>query len=159
MVLEAADFKMKGADLAVDIAKQLLTLSLGGIAFAVGITTTDAKALHEDSFWYVIGTYGGSTLLGFLFLMYGVSRYAKGVELKVYEGAARFLPLIQMILLVGGTWLLLNFHVEAASRRAGDLETKLTVHQAGKDTAISLQPGKAVTLTISSSGEMKAEIK
>jgi hypothetical protein len=159
MVLEAADFKVKGADLAVDIAKQLLTLSWGGIAFAVGITTTDAKALHEDAFWWVIGMYGASTLLGFLFLMVGVSRYAKGIELKVYEGAARFLPLLQIILLVAGTWLLLNFHVEAATRKAGELETKLTVHQAGKDTVLSLQPGKAVTLTISSSGEMKAEVK
>lgn len=106
MTLDAADYKLKGADLAVDIAKQLLTLSLGGIAFAVGITTTDAKALHEDSFWWVIGTYGACTLFGFLFLMIGVNRYEKGTALDVYKGAARFLPLLQIILMVAGTWLL-----------------------------------------------------
>jgi hypothetical protein len=159
MALDATDFKVKGADLAADIAKQLLTLSLGGIAFAVGITTTDAKALHEDLFWWLIATFGVSTILGFVFLMIGVSGYAKGKEVDVYKGPARFLPLLQIILLVAGTGLLLYFHVETATRKAGELETKLTVRQAGKDTVISLQPGKAVTLTISSSGEMKAEVK
>jgi hypothetical protein len=159
-VLTPEEWKDKSVDVANDIAKQFITLALGGIAFAVGITTQDPQALQSRLFWGVIGGFAISGLLGFGFLMHGVSHMAEGKgRLNLYQGAARWVPMLQIATLCGATAALVFFHVNAVARKAGTQETKLTIQQAGKDTILAVQPGKAVAISVSQSGDLKAEIK
>jgi hypothetical protein len=159
-VLTPDEWKDKSVDVANDIAKQFITLALGGIAFAVGITTQDPQALQGRLFWAVIGGFAVSGLLGFGFLMHGVSHMAEGRgRLDLYQGAARWAPVLQIAALSGAMAALLVFHVNAVARKAGVQETRLTIQQGGKDTILAVQPGKAVMISVSQSGELKAEIK
>ncbi len=156
--LDADEWKDKSVDLANDVAKQFIALALGGIAFAVGITSQDAAALRTVLFWLVIGAFGVSSLLGFGFLMHGVSSQAQGKRLELYSGAARWAPVLQIVALVGAVVALLFFHIDAASRKTAQ-ETKLTIQQGGKDTTLAVQPGRAVTIAVSPTGDLTAEVK
>jgi hypothetical protein len=157
--LDADGWKDKSVDVASDVSKQLITLGLGAIAFAVGITSQDAVALRQPLFWWVIGFFGVSTLLGFAFLAMVVSSEAGGTRPDVY-GGARWPALLQVLGVLVGTVLLLVFHVNAVARRSGSQETRLTVQQpSGKGTTLSVQPGKSVTIVVSPSGELTAHVK
>src|ERR1035438_9425408 len=63
----------KAAELGFDLTKQFLTLAFAGIAFVVGLSFNTPGAVSSLMLWLVIGVFGGSVLLGLLFLMRGVS--------------------------------------------------------------------------------------
>lgn len=156
--LDTDEWKDKSVELANDLAKQFIALALGGIAFAVGITSQDAVALRTVLFWVVIGAFALSSLLGFGFLMHGVSSQSQGKRLELYSGAARWVPMLQIAALVVAVVALLLFHVDATSRTTAQ-ETKVTIQQGGKDTTLAVQAGRTVTIAVSPTGDLKAEVK
>lgn len=153
------EFQIKGDELAIDTSKQFVALSLAGIAFAVSVTSDDATTLSHPLFWSVIGAFGLSTFLGFVFFLNGVARYDKGTRINVYKGWARWGPLLQIIFLCIGVGCLLRLHVDNVARKAGLQETRLTLRQGGKDTTLVVQPGKSVVMSVGSAGEIKAEVR
>lgn len=157
--LTEGEWRDKSLDVANDVAKQFIALALGGIAFAIGISGKSPGSLNDPRFWIAIGALGLSAILGFLFLMGAVARMADGKRLDVYSGLPRFLAGMQIILVGVATVVLLLFHIRDVARQAGLSQTKVVIQQGGKDTTLVAEPGKNITISVTTTGELKAEVK
>ena len=84
---------------------------------------------------------------------------ADGKRLDVYSGGPRFLAATQIILVGIATVVLLLFHMRDVARQAGLNQTRVVIQQGGKDTTLVAEPGKNITISVSPTGELKAEVK
>lgn len=149
----------KGRDLAFDVSRQFLTLALGGIAFAIGVTGSHPDAFGTTSFWAAIGFFGLSIVAGFMFLMHAVSSLAQDKALDVYHVLPRILILIQVPAVVIGAALLLFLH--AGNLRDVPKITSVTVEilVGGKKTTVTVPAGSTLEASIAPDNTVKAFIK
>jgi hypothetical protein len=97
------DCQKKAAELGFDLTKQFLTLAFAGIAFVVGLSFNTPGSVSALMLWLVIGAFGGSVLLGLLFLMRGVSLLSIQKSYDIYAPSLRGLAVFQIILMLIGT--------------------------------------------------------
>jgi len=95
--------RKKAAELGFDLTKQFLTLAFAGIAFVVGLSFNTPGAVSSLMLWLIIGVFGGSVLLGLLFLMRGVSLLSIEKSYDIYAPSLRGLAIFQIILMLIGT--------------------------------------------------------
>src|ERR1019366_7757720 len=100
---EVQDCQKKAAELGFDLTKQFLTLAFAGIAFVVGLSFNTPGTVSSLMLWLVIGVFGGSVLLGLLFLMRGVSLLSVEKSYNIYAPSLRGLAILQIILMLVGT--------------------------------------------------------
>ena len=146
----------KAAELGFDLTKQFLTLALAGIAFVVGLSFNTPGAVSSLMLWLVIGVFGGSVLLGLLFLMRGVSLLSVEKSYNIYAPSLRGLAILQIILMLVGTvflGMILKRH-PSAPVVAHNLEIKLDQQHtvvypidADKNTTVEIDGGKVKITT------------
>jgi hypothetical protein len=148
----------KGTDLAFEVSKQFLTLALGGVAFAIGITGSHPEAFGTIWFWLAIILFGLSIFTGFVFLMAGVSSLGQDKAFDVYRPFHRMLSIIQVLSIVAGASLLLYIH---ASSLRYDSPTTVTfeIHVAGKMTSMTVPAGSSVEAVVAPDNTVKVTIK
>jgi len=99
----AEECEKKAAELGFDLTKQFLTLAFAGIAFVVGLSFNTPGAVSSLMLWLVIGVFGGSVLLGLLFLMRGVNLLSIEKSYDIYAPSLRGLAIFQIIFMLIGT--------------------------------------------------------
>jgi hypothetical protein len=97
------DCKKKAAELGFDLTKQFLTLAFAGIAFVVGLSFNTPGSVSSLMLWLVMGAFGGSAVLGLLFLMHGVNLLNVSNSYDIYASSLRILAGLQIILMLIGT--------------------------------------------------------
>jgi len=140
------DFEKKAADLSFDLTKQFLTLAFGGIAFVVGLSFSTPGIISALMLWLVISAFGGSALLGLLFLMCGVSQLGQKT-FDVYSSTLRVLSVLQIVTMLIGTIflgvLVKNHRTQAEHNRTFEVRT-----DASHSVTYPLDPDKNVTVEI-----------
>jgi hypothetical protein len=118
----------QAAELGFDLTKQFLTLAFAGIAFVVGLSFNTPSAVSSLMLWLVIGVFGGSVLLGLLFLMRGVNLLSVEKSYDIYAPSLRALAVLQILLMLIGTIFLctiLKRHSISVTPVAHNMEIKL----------------------------------
>jgi hypothetical protein len=104
----AEECEKKAAELGFDLTKQFLTLAFAGIAFVVGLSFNAPGSISSLMLWLVIVAFGGSALLGLLFLMRGVNLLSVQKSYDIYASSVRGLSIFQIILMLIGTVFLVT---------------------------------------------------
>jgi hypothetical protein len=151
------DCEKKAAELGFDLTKQFLTLAFAGIAFVVGLSFNTPGAVSSLMLWLVIGVFGGSVILGLLFLMRGVNLLSIQKSYDIYAPSLRYLAGFQIGLTVIGTvflGVLLETHPSKATPTAHNMEIKLDSQRSvvypidpEKGTTVELDDGKVKITT------------
>jgi hypothetical protein len=148
----AEECEKKAAELGFDLTKQFLTLAFAGIAFVVGLSFNTPGAVSSLMLWLVIGVFGGSVVLGLLFLMRGVSLLSIKKSYDIYAPSLRGLAILQIILMLIGTVFLgtiLKTHPSQIAPAAHSMEIKLDQQHSvvypidpDKNTTVEIDDGK-----------------
>lgn len=158
-ILPMNDQVSKGQDLAFDVSRQFLTLSLGGIGFAVGVTGQQPEVFLTCIFWVAILSFVFSMALGFMFLMNGVSTLGQGQGFDVYGRLPRTLSGLQVIFVLVGSVLILVIHSQTVSTVPKVTNVVVEVASSGEKTSLSAPAGSTVELTVETNGTIRAAIK
>lgn len=102
----------KPAEISFDLSKQFLSISFAGIAFAIGLSTSDGDTRASWMFWVSIAFFALSSILGLLFMMRGAADFSEDGKFNIFDTCPRVLSIAQIILLVVGTALLLPLHLQ-----------------------------------------------
>lgn len=145
------DCQKKAADLGFDLTKQFLTLAFAGIAFIVGLSVSSPGAVSVLMFWLVIGAFGASAVLGFLFLMHGVNLLSVQKTYDIYASSLRILAVFQIILMLVGTMLL----VQTLATR----QKRASAANAGSTVEIRTGPQQTVTYPVDLSKDFVIEVE
>ncbi len=142
----------KAAELGFDLTKQFLTLAFAGIAFVVGLSFNTPGSVSLLMLWLVIGAFGGSVLLGLLFLMRGVSLLSIQKSYDIYAPSLRGLAIFQIILMLIGTAFLgtiLKAHPSKVAPVTHNMEIRLDPQHSviypidpDKNTTVEIDDGK-----------------
>ncbi|HUJ95247.1 MAG TPA: hypothetical protein VLW84_08295 [Terriglobales bacterium] len=153
----AEDCEKKAAELGFDLTKQFLTLAFAGIAFVVGLSFNTPGTVSALMLWLVMSAFGGSVVLGLLFLMRGVSLLSIKKSYDIYAPSLRALAIFQIILMLIGTACLgaiLKAHSSKAVPFAHNMEIKLDAQQSvvypidpDKNTTVEIDGGKVKITT------------
>lgn len=148
----AEECEKKAAELGFDLTKQFLTLAFAGIAFIVGLSFNTPGSVSSLMLWLVIAAFGGSVVLGLLFLMRGVSLLSIQKSYDIYAPSLRGLAIFQIILMLIGTVFLgtiLKTHPSKAPPVAHNMEIRLDSQHSlvypidpDKNTTVELDDGK-----------------
>lgn len=149
----------KGHDLAFEVSRQFLTLSLGGIGFAVGVTGQQPEVFSTWMFWVAILSFGLSMVVGFMFLMNGVSTLGQGQDFDVYGKLPRTLSILQVVFVLVGSVLILGIHSQTVSTEPKVTNIVVEVATSGEKTSLSAPAGSTVELTVETNGTIRAAIK
>src|SRR5579863_7056845 len=114
----AEECEKKAAEIGFDLTKQFLTLAFAGIAFVVGLSFNTPGSVSSLMLWLVIVAFGGSALLGLLFLMRGVNLLSVQKSYDIYASSLRGLSIVQIIFMLIGTGLLVTILKERPSQAA-----------------------------------------
>ena len=155
----ATENKKNASNLAVEISKQFLAIAFAGIAFTIGISSQDGAIMGSRLFWGVIVVFAISAVLGFCFLMHGVSKYAKGEAFAPYGGGARFAAFLQSLALAVGVGLLLWLHVESVESKSKTGDQRLQIEQTPKGTTVRVSSGRKATISISEKDKVEATVE
>jgi hypothetical protein len=146
------EYVKKAADLGFDVTKQFLTLAFAGIAFVVGLSFSAPGAVSTLMLWAVISVFGGSAVLGLLFLMRGVHQLSEKKSFDVYTPSLRWLASLQIIAVIMGTGCLaviLKSHSGTTQPIAHTMEIRLdSLHSVvypidpDKNTTVEVDGGK-----------------
>jgi hypothetical protein len=99
--MAAGDNKKKAADVALDLAKQFLTVAFGGIAFTVGLSFSAPDAITTIFFWIIVVSFGLSAAFGFLFLMNAIGSVNKLADDQFLDVSAGTLPTFSVLQILG----------------------------------------------------------
>lgn len=142
----------KAAELGFDLTKQFLTLAFAGIAFVVGLSFNTPGTVSSLMLWLVVGVFGGSVVLGLLFLMRGVNQLSVERSYDIYAPSLRALAISQIVLMLIGTACLgtiLKAHSSKTAPVAHNMEIKLDSQQSvvypidpDKNTTVEIDRGK-----------------
>ena len=138
----------KAAEVGFDLTKQFLTLAFAGIAFVVGLSFNTPGSISSLMLWLVIVAFGGSVILGLLFLMRGVSLLSIQKSYDIYAPSLRGLAIFQIILMLIGTVFLgtvLKKHPSNGAQAAHSMEIKLDQQ---KTVVYPIDPDKNTTVEI-----------
>jgi len=148
----AEECEKKAAELGFDLTKQFLTFAFAGIAFVVGLFFNTPGTVSSLMLWLVIGVFGGSVILGLLFLMRGVSLLSIDKSYDIYAPSLRGLAVLQIILMLIGTVFLcaiLKRHPSPVAPVAHSMEIKLDQQRSvvypidpDKNTTVEIDDGK-----------------
>jgi hypothetical protein len=144
----AEECEKKAAELGFDLTKQFLTLAFGGIAFVVGLSFSTPGAVSLLMLWLVIGAFGGSAILGLVFLMHGVNLLSVKQSYDIYASSLRAFAIFQIIFMLIGTallGLLLKHHSSATTQTARDVEIRT---DAQHSVRYPLDPDKNITVEL-----------
>ena len=149
---EVQDCQKKAAELGFDLTKQFLTLAFAGIAFVVGLSFNTPGTVSSLMLWLVIGVFGGSVVLGLLFLMRGVNLLSIEKSYDIYAPSLRGLAICQIIFMLIGTVFLgtiLKTHPSKATPVAHSMEIRLDAQHSvvypidpDKNTTVEIDGGK-----------------
>lgn len=142
----AEECEKKAADLGFDLTKQFLTLAFGGIAFVVGLSFNTPGAVSSLMLWLIVGSFGGSALLGLLFLMNGVNRLSVQKSYDIYASSLRFLAFLQIVCMLVGTILLAVVLKDHGSKEAEKPHTIQIRTDANHSVTYPLDPDRNVTV-------------
>jgi hypothetical protein len=147
----AEDCEKKAAELGFDLTKQFLTLAFAGIAFVVGLSFNTPGSVSKLMLWLVITAFGGSVILGLLFLMRGVNLLSIQKSYDIYAPSLRGLAILQIVLMLIGTVFLgtiLKARPSKITQSAHTMEIKLDSHivsypiDPDKNTTVEIEGGK-----------------
>jgi hypothetical protein len=148
----AEECEKKAAELGFDLTKQFLTLAFAGIAFVVGLSFNTPGTVSSLMLWLVVGVFGGSVLLGLLFLMRGVSLLSIKKSYDIYAPSLRALAISQIVLMLIGTaflGIILKAHASTITPVTHSMEIKLDQQRSvvypidpSKNTTVEIDDGK-----------------
>lgn len=148
----AEECEKKAAELGFDLTKQFLTLAFAGIAFVVGLSFNTPGTVSSLMLWLIIGTFGGSVLLGLLFLMRGVSLLSIQKSYDIYAPSLRVLAICQIVLTLIGTvflGIILKTRPSTIAPAAHSMEIRLDQQRSmvypidpDKNTTVEIDDGK-----------------
>jgi len=148
----AEECEKKAVELGFDLTKQFLTLAFAGIAFVVGLSFNTPGSISALMLWLVIAAFGGSVILGLLFLMRGVSLLSIQKSYDIYAPSLRGLAIFQIIFMLIGTVFLgtiLKGHRSQLAPVGHSMEIKLDSQHSivypidpDRNTTIEIEDGK-----------------
>ena|ERR1017187_2146866 len=155
----AEDCQKKAAELGFDVSKQFLSLALAGIAFVVGLSFNAPGAVSTFMFWFVIAIFGGSAVMGLLFLMRGVGQLSIHNSYDVYDRSLRILSGAQILLVIGGVVVLLPILESRPTRRPPITGRNMEIRIDPQQSVIyPIDPDRSITIELES-GKIKVTTK
>ena len=117
------------AHLAFDLARQFITIAIGGIGFTVGLSYAAAPPLSTTIFWSVLGAFAAAIAFGLLFIMHGIGQLSQAKSYNVYIPSLRAISLLQIASVTIGVGLLCLFlrHTNDAPATSITVKTRDTV--------------------------------
>ena len=142
--------KKEAATLCCELTKQFLTLAFAGIAFVVGLFTSNPGEVSRTYLLWSIWLFVGSAICGFLLLMRGIQRLNEEKSFDFVIPSIRWMSGLQIISFAVGLSVLIPIvyarPAEAAAvRHHNAIELKLTGQQS---LTYPLDPEKNVTIEI-----------
>ena len=148
--------KKKAVDLGFDLTKQFLSLAFAGIAFVVGLSFNTPGSVSATMLWLIVGIFGGSVLLGLIFLMRGVHMLSVQNRYDIYATSLRVLSTLQIFLMLIGTVFLgtiLKAHRSSSEPPSHTIEIRLDPQHTvvypidpSKDMSVEIQEGKVTII-------------
>ncbi len=130
----AAEHQQKAAELGFDVTKQFLTLALSGIAFVVGLSFSSPNVVSTILLWSTVGMFGGSAVLGLLFLMRGVNILSVHSSYDIYATSLRWLSGAQILLVLVGVSLLVPILYHRADGALGGTDARVIEIKVGEQS-------------------------
>ena len=140
--------------LSFDITRQFITITLGGIGFAVGLAGASGAVVSVVLFWAILIIFGLSTLFGLLFLMHGVHRLHVVKSYNVYARGLRITSACQILLAFFGVTLLCFFFQPSSGPPQKRIEVKtekdviMYPHSPNENYTIKIKDGEVVFSTV-----------
>jgi len=97
------------AHLAFDLARQFITIAIGGIGFTVGILCASPIVVSSALVWSVLAAFGTTVALGLFFIMHGIGILSQDKSYNVYIPSLRITSLLQILSAAVGVGLLCVF--------------------------------------------------
>jgi hypothetical protein len=117
------------AHLAFDLARQFITIAIGGIGFTVGIAYASPVLFSSALIWIILLAFGATVLFGLLFIMHGIGILSQDKSYNVYIPSLRAISFIQILSAIVGIGLLCVFlrsHVNTDDEaNSNDIQIKL----------------------------------
>ncbi len=155
-----AEALKESAKLGIDVAKQFLTLALGGLAFIVGWVMAGKTVISSALAVCCVVLFGISVLFGLLFLMCAVGHINKDQNYNVYTPTLRFLSSLQILLfMVGVALLAVMTFTKVISSQVHGSAAELEIKMPGKEIRQPVYPNSVVNVTITETGRIEIAVK
>ena len=138
---QVSQHEQDAANLAFGMTRQFITISMGGIGFA--IYTMSASSISSVTFWLILFLFGLSAMFGLLFLMSGVGQLSKRKSYDLYTTWLRILSGMQILLSLVGVLCLCLFIAEPTDTPTGNT---IQIKSGTDSLSYPCDPGKNYTI-------------
>jgi hypothetical protein len=143
-----AECDKKATELGFDLTKQFLSLAFAGIAFVVGLSFSTPGSVSSMLLWCTVIAFGLSAVLGLLFLMTGVNQLSVKKSYDIYAASLRFLSIFQILLMLGGTALLVPILQRRPNQKSGAVSNQIELKNGQQSVVYPIDPNKSHTIEL-----------